>query len=167
MWSADHAEGLGAPQVLAVGGRGAQRASTWRSVNAAAPPGKGNTHVYCHQGQVDTWPRLPGGGQALTCPFPSAYHAPTYATLQSLFQEDGTGQLSWVVIRLSPHPDASTWHPSCLRPTIVQVPLVGMFVLGLLCLVALDQLCLSASGSQGAGAHDLPRKPMTLPWPMA
>lgn len=40
----------------------------------------------------------PGGGQALTCPFPSAYHAPTYARLQSLFREDGTGQPSWVVI---------------------------------------------------------------------
>lgn len=33
---------------------------------------------------------------------------------------------------------------------MVQVPLIGMFLLGLLCLVALDQmLCLSASGSQG------------------
>lgn len=126
MWPADHTERLGAPQVLAVGGRGTQRASTWRSVNAAAPPGEGHTHARCHQGQVGTWPSPSGGGQALTCPFPSVYHAPTYAGLQSLFREDGTGQLSWVVIRLSPHPDASTWYPSCSRPTIVQVPLVGM-----------------------------------------
>lgn len=34
-------------------------------------------------------------------------------------------------------------RPSCLRPTIIQVLLVGMFVLGLLCLVVLGQmLCL-------------------------
>lgn len=78
VWSADHTEGLGAPQVLALGGRGAQRTTSRRSVDAAAPPGGGgHTHSQCHWGQVGTWPRRPGRGQALTCPLPPACHTPS------------------------------------------------------------------------------------------
>lgn len=69
------------------------------------------------------------------------------------------------VTRPSPDPDASPGVPFCLRPTIVQVPLVGMFVLGLLCLVALGQtLCLQhlGPGARSRRPSQVAHSPATL-----
>lgn len=84
---ADHTEGLGATQVLALGGRGAQRAGARGPVNAAAPPGE------THQCQV---PPVSGGPLA-EGPAPSpSLPCPTDASpcKSPVVRKGGTGQLS-------------------------------------------------------------------------
>ena len=169
MWPADHAEGLRAPQVLALGGRGAQRAGTWRPVDAAAPPG-GHTHKPSATGAGGHLAEAPRGGQASACPFPFACHAPLSVSLYTgAWPERGAqGSSPGAVTGFRPILMAPPAWPSCLRPTIVQVPLIGMFILGFPCLVALGQTLLSPSiWVLGTEADDLLRKPITLPyrWP--
>lgn len=124
VWPADHAQGLGAPQILALGGRGAQGAGSGRPVDAVAPPG-----------EVHAGLSIPGaGGHQASAPTPPACHTPIHASARSghahpSVGEHGTGRLPWVVVRPWPHPDASIQGPvlglppcRCLRSTVCPGP---------------------------------------------